>query len=469
VIAAIGLAAAACGGQVGSESGAGGVGTGGAFGTDGAPGTGGAGNTTTNDGGVAPVDVGAGASGADGDADASEQGTVVVPVIEATAIAASEGNSCVVLRSGKAACWGNNTYGQLGQGHTRNLGDAPGELAQLTPIEVDPADAMVAVALGSGSACGLTGRGAVYCWGRNEHGQLGRGDTEHVGDQPGEMQKLVAVPLGAAATALSLSPGTSCALLSGGAVKCWGDNGADNDLLGKGQTQPIGDDPGEVAALAPIDFGGAVATAISAGPSHACASLVDGQIACWGMIPRDFTSGWLAPLPVRIDPGAAAIGVAAGQYHTCVLLQGGQIKCWGGSTGVLASLGALAAHAPVDLGTDAVATAVEVGNGYSCALLTGGALECWGENGTGELGQGVSTPQLNDPSVLAPVNLGTGLAVLGFAVGTDHTCAIVDGGRVKCWGGNWAGALGLGDAVARGTSMAQMGDNLPFVTVGEGV
>ncbi len=426
-------------------------------GTSGSAQGGASGSTQAGTNAVAQAGASAGSAGESGQPIDARLGRV-------TQVAASEGNSCAVLENGDIACWGANSYGQLGQGNKVDIGDDPNEVESLVPIHPRAGVGAAQVAVGNGSACAALRDGSVFCWGRNEYGQLGLGHKNTLGDQPGEIDGLEPVPLGAPATALSITSTYSCALLQGGHAKCWGANGADNNQLGRGQNQPIGDEPGEIAALDPIDFpGGALATALSAGPFHACAALDNGRIACWGMIPRSSASGWLTPRPVSIDVGGRAIDVAAGYNHTVVLLDDGRVKSWGAGAASVGALTDIAGLAAVDFGGDAKALAIDAGDAFTCAILDNNALKCWGENGSGQLGQSTTTSLLNNPSTLGPINLGSGLSATAFATGWSHVCALVGTGRVKCWGTNWAGGLGLGDDRNRGKLVDDMGDRLPFV------
>jgi alpha-tubulin suppressor-like RCC1 family protein len=114
----------------------------------------------------------------------------------------------------------------------------------------------------------------------------------------------------------------------------------------------------------------------------------------------------------------------------------------------------------VNLGGGAKATELDSGTLHTCALLTDGSVKCWGYNALGQLGIG-STAQQNAPG--AAVNLGGEAKATELAGGELHTCALLTGGSVKCWGYNADGQLGLGDTTSRGTTSASMGDNLPFV------
>jgi alpha-tubulin suppressor-like RCC1 family protein len=122
----------------------------------------------------------------------------------------------------------------------------------------------------------------------------------------------------------------------------------------------------------------------------------------------------------------------------------------------------------VDLGTGKTAVAVAAGYTYTCALLNDATIKCWG--GGGELGLGDSRNRGDQPGEmgdhLPAVDLGTNETALGVSAGYGNACALLPGGRVKCWGLNYDGQLGLGDTTTRGDAPGQMGDSLPAVNLG---
>ena len=133
-----------------------------------------------------------------------------------TAVEISSGGPyCARLDDGTVKCWGYNGYGQLGQGHTDNLGhspgysdrpgDYPGMGDNLPPIDLGTGRTAVAIAGGTHFACAVLDNGTVKCWGRNEYGQLGQGHTNNLGDDPGEMgDNLPPIDLGIGRTALQI-------------------------------------------------------------------------------------------------------------------------------------------------------------------------------------------------------------------------------------------------------------------------
>jgi alpha-tubulin suppressor-like RCC1 family protein len=417
----------------------------------------------------------------------------------ATAITAGNFYTCALLDNGTVKCWGYNSYGQLGQGDTTNRGDGAGEMGNNLPVvDLGTAGAAQAVAAGGYHTCGLLEGGAVKCWGDNGFGQLGLSDTNNRGDGPGEMRdNLPAVDLGSRrATAIAAGNAHSCALLDIGTVKCWGNNFYGQ--LGLGDTSDRGDTPGEMGNNLPtVNLGaGRTATAIATGSAHSCALLDNGTVKCWGynsygqlgqgdIVNRGDGVGKMGDdLPaVNLGAGRTATAIAAGDHHTCARLDNRTVKCWGRNTrGQLGqgdtnhrgdAKGEMGDLLPaVALASGRTAVTIAAGGAHSCALLDNRALKCWGGNGSGQLGQGDTNDRgdiVNEMGDNLPaVNLGTDRTATGVSAGGDHTCARLDNGTVKCWGGNADGQLGLGDTTNRGDGVGGKVDSLPAVGLGTG-
>jgi E3 ubiquitin-protein ligase HERC3 len=112
----------------------------------------------------------------------------------------------------------------------------------------------------------------------------------------------------------------------------------------------------------------------------------------------------------------------------------------------------------VELG-DMYVVRVEVGSKSTCVLATGGRLKCWGLNTHGRLG-------LSGENDDVFVDFGEGRTVLSMTVMSSSVCALLDNQQVKCFGQNNYGQLGYGDIFDRGTSIATMGSALPAVDLG---
>ena len=149
------------------------------------------------------------------------------------------------------------------------------------------------------------------------------------------------------------------------------------------------------------------------------------------------------------------------------------MHCWGsndnGQLGRSAPSVALA-DGRVDLGTSRRAVGVFAGLEHTCAVLADGAVKCWGLNSFGQLGVGDMVTRGDGVAAMGDglpvVDLGAGRRAVAIAAGASATCALLDGGRVKCWGDSYQGALGYGDITTRGAAPGTMGEALPDVSLG---
>jgi alpha-tubulin suppressor-like RCC1 family protein len=369
--------------------------------------------------------------------------------------------------------------------------------------EVPPTEApKVSVAVGLNHACALVedepNASYVKCWGVNLTGGLGQGDTEDRGDEPLEMGlNLAPVSLGIGRTAKAVSVGAlhSCVLLDNDAIKCWGNN-YDGEL-GIGGYMNRGDEPGEMGDnLHAVNLGtGRHAKALASGLHHNCTIVDNGQLKCWGRNERgqlglgdtrrrgrDVTNEMGDRLPfIALGSGRAVKAIAAGAAHNCALLENGTVKCWGWNSQGALGLGdtdnrgddalEMGDNLPVvDLGPGRTAKAISAGDHHTCAILDDGSLKCWGENFEGQLGLGDAQNRGDQPGEmganLPAVNLGTGRTAKLVVAGGSYTCALLDNDSLKCWGYNSWGQLGLGDKRNRGDGPGQMGDALPAINLG---
>ncbi|MEY3366844.1 MAG: hypothetical protein RIS71_1581 [Actinomycetota bacterium] len=163
----------------------------------------------------------------------------------ARAIAAGSAHTCALLDDWSVKCWGNGLYGRLGTGSTANVGDAADEMGDsLSPIDLGPGRTATQIAVGGAHSCALLDNYDVKCWGQNDMGQLGYGDTANRGDGSNEMgSNLPAIqfPSGRSARNLVAGANHTCALLDDASVICWGAN--DFGQLGQNSITAIGDSP----------------------------------------------------------------------------------------------------------------------------------------------------------------------------------------------------------------------------------
>ncbi len=288
----------------------------------------------------------------------------------------------------------------------------------------------------------------------------------------------------------------TCVLWENGKVKCWGENAT--GALGLGDTLRRGDKPNSMGSELPfVDLGdNSKVVSIGSGGQHTCALLDSGKVKCWGLnsngqlgIGKVLTWGWElsemggAVPDVPLGKGRV-IALTVGKNHNCALFEEGRIKCWGGNNEGQLGLGdaidrgtrleKMGEALPfVNLGTHARAVSVTAGNDHSCALFDSGKVKCWGGNQNGQLGlgdtvnRGVRLDEMGD--ALPFVDLGKGVKVTKITSGPGQTRVLLANGTVKNWGFNRSGILGLGDRVNRGDQPNTMGDFLMPVDLGPNV
>jgi alpha-tubulin suppressor-like RCC1 family protein len=369
------------------------------------------------------------------------------------------GYTCAVA-GGAAKCWGSNNVGELGNG-TTNDATTP---AQVTGLTSDVA----MVAAGGARACALTTSGGVKCWGRG----LGNSGASSTPVDVGGLEiGIASVSVGLFhACALTTSGGVKCwgGNASGELGATTAEQCGSSPYTFSCSTTPV-DVTGLTSGVVAVSAGGAPGAGYGGG--YSCAVTTGGGVKCWGSnaageLGDGTTTNRAAPTDVTgLTSGVAAIstGGGGGGGHTCAVTTTGGLKCWGNNA--YGQLGATAgdlcgpgpfsqpfacSKSPIDVsgltsGVMSVSTARFAYGSYTCAVMTSGGVKCWGDNSSGQLGD-AKTCGSTCPS---PVDV-LGLASHASAVsaGGSHTCGIVFGG-LKCWGNNQTGALGDGTTTNR--------------------
>jgi cysteine-rich repeat protein len=392
---------------------------------------------------------------------------------EAIAIAAGDAMTCALSAGGEVKCWGDGGQGALGQGDTLDRGDNAGEMGKaLPPVALGLNRKAIAISAATAEACAILENGELKCWGNNLAGQLGTNDTNDRGDTPGEMgDALKAIPLGLGRTAKSVSQAgfQTCAILDDGTLKCWGSNAAGQ--LGLGDTA----DHYSPELLPPINLGtGFTAKSVSTGVGfNNCVVLDNDKAKCWGLsstgalsLPIDSTDpvvgdapNEIASLPTLNILGHAIRQIGVGTAFACALLDdSGVVTCWGtnneGELGrdTTAKLGANSGELPAlpGLVLGERVKSMSVAAFHTCVLLESGKVKCWGANARGQLGVGNTSNQgdgANEMAALPTVPLGK--TAVQVSAGRQHSCALLADASVVCWGFNEKGQLGVGDTYNR--------------------
>jgi len=354
--------------------------------------------------------------------------------------AARGGFSCGIGTTGSTVCWGDNSFGQLGNGATGGFSTTP------TPVAT-PGFSLTAVSTGANSACGFTAVGQAYCWGDNGSHQLGNGTTTN---------SPTPTPVASAVIfrAVSMGAESSCGIDNIGAAYCWG---------------AASTTPQSISAPTGVSFSPLVSVAglFLVDSAVACAIATNGQAYCWGESDGGAVGNGSAnvtePVPIAVvtPSGEAGFTVVSAGGEEATALPGGQshfftcgvgsttgtVYCWGdnssGQLGNSSVAGLSLTPVPIIAPAGVTFAIVTAGRGHACALTTMGDLYCWGDNTYGQLGNGTTTASTTPVPVTTPV----GLSFSSVSAGGAHTCAIAsapDPNTAYCWGANSRGQLGNG-------------------------
>jgi alpha-tubulin suppressor-like RCC1 family protein len=379
-------------------------------------------------------------------------------------LAAGYEHTCVLFDGGNVRCWGKGADGRLGTGATASIGDD--ETPAAIP-DIALGGRAVQITAGRDHTCALLDTGKVRCWGGNAGGQLGYGHTRSIGDDEAPASA-GDVPLDEPVTQIAAGDAYTCALLASGRVRCWGDSPEGETGHGL-DGRNIGDDEAPTAFPA-LELGGRITQLAGAGSSP-CVLLDGGSVRCWGAVVGStadrYTPAAKHPL-VALGVPAVRLAAGVGSLRVCAITAAGHLRCWGsgsfGLVGFAFEIEAVGvsrgwAPTPAKLGDVPLAggvTGAALGGDHSCALLDTGRVRCWGEARFGVLGP--ASPE----RVLArdAVEIDVGGRAVEIAAGAFHTCAVLDTGTVRCWGNNDDGQLGYGlrENVGEKRSPAAVGD-----------
>ncbi len=362
-------------------------------------------------------------------------------------------HTCVLKVDGTVWCWGRNDYGQVGNGTTTNFSTPVNVFSQATAVYV-----------GWYHTCALKNDGTLWCWGRNDSGQFGNGGSTSQ-TVPTEVY---AALTGAAVT--SAAPGAShtCAILPNGTAQCTGDNTEGelgNPASGAGSLSWANVDVSQIS-------GSTTFTLLDSGFETTCGVLSGGALYCWGynsfgQLGTSTNLGtYLARPSARVSFSGVPFVISAGNVHVCAVDDIGEPWCWGKNDYGQLGIGSRDSNphpspSQVTIATGTSVQTISAGFVHSCALGTDSNVYCWGANDLGQAGTGTACSP-------APCGPTTGTQVAGLSAsavlvvaGGSHSCAATRAGKVWCWGNNAFGEIGNGSSTSVIPAPAQVSITCP--------
>jgi alpha-tubulin suppressor-like RCC1 family protein len=289
--------------------------------------------------------------------------------------------TCVLRATGGVLCWGENGFGELGDGTTVQ------RLAPVTAVLPRPA---ISIDIGgddgdfSAHACAVLDDHTVWCWGSNQFGTLGDGTTT-------SRVTPAAVPGLTNAVSVSVGGASSCALFSSGRASCWGNNS--RGQLGSG-------DPSIAQSNVPVPVAGVTNAAALGVGFNGMIQTSTGSVLSWGQNQFDGVGDGTNIdrfSPVLVPNISSVVAIGAGSDHSCVVHASGAASCWGQNlSGDLGDGTTVDSTLPVSVVGLSGVKAIAGGRFHSCAVKSDGSVWCWGRSARGSLGDGTlidhSTP-----------------------------------------------------------------------------
>ena len=298
---------------------------------------------------------------------------------------------CAVMGDGSLYCWGENDYGQMGIGTKCTYGsyingcNGREGVSNPSPVQLPSGRTATAVSLGEGHACAIMDDGSVWCWGNNEEGQLGVGNTSNSGSWRYSPNQVL-TPTGVTASAITAGLKHSCLVATDGRVFCWGFGDAGRLGIGSQNSQII---PTQVST-------NSLFVSISAGESHTCGITDLGEALCWGsgwqgvLGNGDLNEYW-TPEPVSLPSGTVVVSITTGYDHTCVVTEDKDLYCWGSDDNNRLNTEYICSGSDITNGcyydsrvmpaisqTPTGAVASVAGYSFTCAILANGGVYCSG-------------------------------------------------------------------------------------------
>ena len=334
-------------------------------------------------------------------------------------IAMGTTHSCAVMTDKTVKCWGQNSYGQLGDGTSTNRD---------FPVDVQGVAGALTVSAGNTHSCALIEDGTVMCWGQSWF--TGTGDTTALA----EPQPVVGL---SGVVQIESYHSSSCALDDLGQVFCWGLRA---DIEGPTSNSYLNASiPYQVSGISGM-------SQLTVGGNRACAIAASGSIKCWGQRTGGALGDGLSETSRASDPVSVlgisnAVHISSGGSNTCAVLSNGTVRCWGSTVNSQIGISPNeVVSTPVAIPGISGAVKVAVNSSVGCAVLASGNTKCWGSTSNGQIGAG---PLNSTRWLSATLVLGVSDAV-EIKTGATSVCVRLSNGYVKCWGSNSGGQIAQG-------------------------
>ena len=379
-----------------------------------------------------------------------------LPLSGVTSLSSNEDHSCVRLSNGQAGCWGTGGDGEIGDGSMDSVADVR---TVRGPVGTAPLGGIAQMATGWYHSCALLRSGEVRCWGYADDGQLGDGSTDPDYRPRARVVKnrQGTGPL-TGATQITAGERHTCVVIQSGQARCWGQNYYGE--LGTGAALPGALSPLARVVRNPANTAPLTGVAqVDGGKNFTCARLTNGQVRCWGengdgQLGDGSTDDSSLPVVVRYQNGNPLTGVtqlSAGQQHVCVRLGSGQARCWGaGGSGRLGN-GTATPYPNPHVVTSSNGgppltgvSQIDAGGEHSCARMASGQARCWGDSFHGQLGWNDQVDSYNPVTVVNAAGSAPLQGVRQIRTGYWYSCAVLQNGQVRCWGRDQNGELGNG-------------------------
>ena len=358
-------------------------------------------------------------------------------------ISGADVGTCVVMKNGKIKCWGNNSFGALGNGTT--VDSYTPVTASILPVTTVSSSGEFAVAVSAAyqTTCAYFKSG-FKCWGSNTVGQFGTGSVTGTAVLTPTTVTNIS---GKSLKSFAVGDSHACALYTDNTIGCWGDNTQGQLGDGTNTARLSGIYPSLPATDKAVSY-------LSCSDAMTCAITTSGKGYCWGnsIGGAAYRGFLLSTSPTLLSNGATSVSSGDGD-HMCFINPNQSMSCYGSNgSGQLGNSSITNSTTLVGVSNISGASMNVGGDSHTCAVTNDySSVYCWGDNNYGQLGNASGLTQIT--AATTPVSgFPSGTKIVDISASDKNTCALLSNDDVYCWGSN-QGSSGayLGVAAAQGT------------------